>query len=156
MVLEAFIPAAAFLGELRVSDLPTSEAALSEIMAWIDNRLELFRVYVSGGNWTKPSLTKTHFSASYESFSVRKTSILEIRHEAHVFLVPSAKPYRGKVKSKWFLSAQGCRGMNGKCVVDNLYHFKPAILPDVVQDVIDKNYGGLSSGMKRWCLEAVC
>ncbi|EGZ08171.1 hypothetical protein PHYSODRAFT_526605, partial [Phytophthora sojae] len=47
-----------------------------------------------------------------------------------------------------FLSAQGCRGKNGKCIIDNLCHFKPAALPDVVRDFTDKNYGGLSSDMQ--------
>ncbi|EGZ24635.1 hypothetical protein PHYSODRAFT_405333, partial [Phytophthora sojae] len=42
--------------------------ALAEVAAWIDDRLELFRVLVSGENWQDVCQIKTQFSASHESF----------------------------------------------------------------------------------------
>ncbi|EGZ08172.1 hypothetical protein PHYSODRAFT_433538, partial [Phytophthora sojae] len=42
--------------------------ALAEITAWVDDRLELFRVYVSEDNWTEAAAIQNHFSASHESF----------------------------------------------------------------------------------------
>ncbi|OWY97582.1 hypothetical protein PHMEG_00031854, partial [Phytophthora megakarya] len=47
-----------------------------------------------------------------------------------------------------FLSAQGCRGKNGNCVIKTLCHFKPATLPDIVCEFINKNYGRLAVGME--------
>ncbi|OWZ21826.1 hypothetical protein PHMEG_0003578 [Phytophthora megakarya] len=39
-----------------------------------------------------------------------------------------------------FLSAQGCKGKNGNCLIKNLCHFKPTTLPDSVREFIEKNY----------------
>ncbi|EGZ20632.1 hypothetical protein PHYSODRAFT_445428, partial [Phytophthora sojae] len=47
-----------------------------------------------------------------------------------------------------FLSAQGCRGKNGSCVIKHLCHFKPASLPEIVRDFLTQNYGGLSADMQ--------
>lgn len=68
LVQELFHSAVTFLAELRVSDAPTSVLALAEVAAWIDDRLGLFRVYVSDEDWDKAAGVKSHFSIAHESF----------------------------------------------------------------------------------------
>ncbi|OWZ17538.1 hypothetical protein PHMEG_0008514 [Phytophthora megakarya] len=179
MVLEAFDAAATFLGELRVSDLPLSESALAEIIAWVDDRLELFRVFVSEQNWPDATAIKNHFHASHESFVrvsqliLRQDIAAAIKASAAASKAPSITVTKdgqqghskrsaripngirkllpkqdGKQICLRHLSAQGCRGKNGKCIIDDLCHFKPATLPDIVREFIEKHYGGLSSDMK--------
>ncbi|OWZ00163.1 hypothetical protein PHMEG_00028714, partial [Phytophthora megakarya] len=49
-----------------------------------------------------------------------------------------------------FLSAQGCRGKNGICILKNLCHFKPGTLHEIVRDFIINSYAGLSADILRW------
>ncbi|OWZ15901.1 hypothetical protein PHMEG_00010386 [Phytophthora megakarya] len=167
--------AAAFLMELRVTELPTSTEALAEVTAWIDDRLELFRVYVADDDWQQASTIKSHFSASHESFVrvhqliVRQDIISAVR-TAKTTLVRSDRPNLGSEANKRvsipvdvrnalpkqgkkeiclrFLSRQGCKGKNGNCLIKTLCHFKPATLPDIVREFVEKNYGGVSVDMK--------
>jgi hypothetical protein len=67
-VIEALEVASVFLSELRVSELQTSAAALAEITAWIDDRLELFGVFIADESCEQVTAINTHFSASHESF----------------------------------------------------------------------------------------
>ncbi|OWZ13123.1 LOW QUALITY PROTEIN: hypothetical protein PHMEG_00013609 [Phytophthora megakarya] len=177
MVLEAFDAAATFLGELRVSDLPLSESTLAEITAWVDERLELFRVFVSEQNWPDATAIKNHFHASHESFVrvsqliLRQDIAAAIKASAVVSKAPSITVIKdgqqGHSKRRTRISngihkvlpkqdgKQICLGIsqhkdagNEKCIIDDLCHFKPAILPDIVREFIEKHYGGLSSDVK--------
>lgn len=68
VVYETLTAASNFLGELRVSELPSTPEALTEIAAWIDDRLELFRLSIIEENWHGVGAIKPHFSASHDSF----------------------------------------------------------------------------------------
>ncbi|KAL3659299.1 hypothetical protein V7S43_015570 [Phytophthora oleae] len=129
--------AAAFLGKLRVTELPTSTEALAEITAWIDDRLELFRVFVADDDWQQASTVKSHFSAAHESFVrvhqlIRRQDLISAVKGAKAASGRSDKPNRATEADKRvsipveirnalpkqgkkkiclrFLSAQGCRG----------------------------------------------
>ncbi|EGZ24636.1 hypothetical protein PHYSODRAFT_457561, partial [Phytophthora sojae] len=63
--------------------------------------------------------------------------------------VRQALPTQGKKQiCLRYLSAQGCRGKNGNCIIKNLCHFKPAALPEIVREFIENNYGGLATDMQ--------
>ncbi|KAG7376924.1 hypothetical protein PHYPSEUDO_012545 [Phytophthora pseudosyringae] len=174
-VHEALEAATTFLSELRVSELPTSVDALAEITAWMDDRLELFRVFVADESLSQATSIKSHFSASHESFvrvyqlilrqdvasalkAAKSASIQNDRanggagSDKRVFIpieIRKALPKHGQKQiCLRFLSAQGCRGKNGICIIKNLCHFKPAALPDSVREFIVSNYGGMSADMQ--------
>ncbi|KAE9271059.1 hypothetical protein PF001_g28542, partial [Phytophthora fragariae] len=174
-VNEALEAASTFLTELRVSEIPTSAAALAEITAWIDDRLELFRVFIADESWAQVSAIKAHFSASHESFvrvhqlilrqdivsALKATKSGSSRNDRasrgagtdkRVFIpqeIRKALPKQGnKQICLHFLSAQGCRGKNGNCIINSLCHFKPATLSDAVRGFIAENYGGLATDMQ--------
>ncbi|KAE9331471.1 hypothetical protein PR003_g14991 [Phytophthora rubi] len=177
-VYETFTAALNFLGELRVSELPATPEALVDLAAWVDDRLELFRVLIIEENWTEVDDIKKHFNASHESF-VRVHQLILRRDVAAAVKAAHASSNRSNHQSRGernseadkrtpipieirealprqgskqiclrFLSAQGCRGKNGSCVIKNLCHFKPAALPENVREFITKNYGGLSVDMQ--------
>ncbi|KAJ8556596.1 hypothetical protein ON010_g9370 [Phytophthora cinnamomi] len=142
MVQEAFAAAVTFLGELQVSDVSTSESALTEITAWIDDRLELFLN-------SAPSVAAA-FKISKVSAN-RDESSSNGKHQSARIPIAALKALPkqdGKQICLRFLSAQGCRGKNGKCIIKNLRNFIPVTLPDVVRDFIDEHYGDLSSDMQ--------
>ncbi|OWY99452.1 hypothetical protein PHMEG_00029541, partial [Phytophthora megakarya] len=175
VVHDTFLAAFRFFCELRVTDLPTSAEALTELVAWVDDRLELFRVFISEDNWLGLGQIKDQFSVSHESFirvhqlilrqdviaaatAAGATSYRQISqsrgnrgHEARKRIsipaeVRQALPKQGKKEiCVRFLSAQGCRGENGNCVIKNLSHFKPANLPNIVREFVTKNYGGVAT-----------
>ncbi|OWZ08529.1 hypothetical protein PHMEG_00018909, partial [Phytophthora megakarya] len=68
VVHDTLVAASRFLSELRVSELPTSPEALTELAAWVDDRLELFRLLISEENWLELGQIKDQFCASHESF----------------------------------------------------------------------------------------
>ncbi|OWZ10333.1 hypothetical protein PHMEG_00016830 [Phytophthora megakarya] len=181
-----------FLSELRTTELPNTPDALADLVAWVDDRLELFRVLINEENWsglTQQStidwknwsgLTqlKDQFRASHESFVrvhqlILRQDVLAAAKAANTNSVRMSHRLRGERSSESekrvvipvevrqalpkqgkkpiclrFLSAQGCRGKNGICVIKTLCHFKPATLPDIVRDFINNNYGGLASDME--------
>eukprot|EP00644_Phytophthora_capsici_P016863 jgi/Phyca11/131916/e_gw1.121.35.1 len=173
VVYETLMAALRFLGELRVSDLPSSPEALSEVVSWLDDRLELFRLLITEENWPELDQVKSHFNSAHESFVrvhqiiLRQDIIAAVKvvngntsrqgnqtktgSERRVIIPPEVRqalPKQGKKPiCVRFLSAQGCRGKNGNCVIKNLCHFKPATVPDIVREFIDKNYGGLSEDL---------
>ncbi|OWY93517.1 hypothetical protein PHMEG_00037062 [Phytophthora megakarya] len=163
-----------FLGELRVTDLPVSPSALTEIASWIDDQLELFRIYIADDNWARAATIQSHFSASHESFvrvhqAILRQDVFSAVKAAKADTVRNVRSNRVNVQDKRvtipvdvrkalpkqgqkeiclrFLSAQGCRGKNGICIIKHLCHFKPATLPEIVRDFIINNYGGLSADM---------
>ncbi|KAE9078775.1 hypothetical protein PF002_g24646 [Phytophthora fragariae] len=176
VVHETLAAATQFLRELRVSEIPTSQVATAEIAAWIDDRLELFRVLIAGKDWTEVAKINSHFSAAHESFvrvhqlilrrdliaSIREARAGTTRHdqrprenshsEKRVAIPADVRNALPKQANKElylrFLSAQGCRGKNGNCFIKKICHFKPAVLPDNVRDFITSNHGGLSENMQ--------
>ncbi|KAE9322445.1 hypothetical protein PF008_g17594 [Phytophthora fragariae] len=178
VVHDTLVAAANFLGELRVSDLPVSSESLAEIAAWIDDQLELFRVFVTEEKLHGIQQIKEPFSVSHESFirvhqrilrqdviaavKLASTSSNGRNHQTRGERNPNSEkrvtipievrqvlPKQGnRPICLRYLSAQGCRGKNGNCVIKNLCHFKPATLPEIARDFIVKNYGGLASDME--------
>ncbi|KAG1684973.1 hypothetical protein DVH05_000542 [Phytophthora capsici] len=68
VVQELFADLSRLLLELRVQEMSTSERALSELVSWIDDRLELFRVHVADNAMVQAASIKAQFSTSHEAF----------------------------------------------------------------------------------------
>ncbi|KAL3664524.1 hypothetical protein V7S43_010277 [Phytophthora oleae] len=68
MAQELFAAASRLLLELRVQEMPTSGRALTELVAWIDDRLELFRGHVADSAMSQAASIKSQFSTSHEAF----------------------------------------------------------------------------------------
>ncbi|KAG1712550.1 hypothetical protein DVH05_000292 [Phytophthora capsici] len=55
----------------------------------------------------------------------------------------------GKALCMRYISKQGCRGQGETCIYEERAHFNPVILPDIVREHIDKNYGGLGQSTPK-------
>ncbi|KUF78779.1 hypothetical protein AM587_10001574 [Phytophthora nicotianae] len=174
VVYETLMAALKFIGELRVRELLSSHEALSEVVAWLDDQLELFHLHITGADWQELDKVKSDFTSADEYFvrvhqiilhqdiiaAVKVVNASSNRQNYQVkndserrtvipIEVRQALPKQGKKQiCVRFLSAQGCRGKNGNCVIKNLCHFKHAAIPDIVRYYIDKNYGGLAEDLQ--------
>ncbi|ETL91419.1 hypothetical protein L917_10028 [Phytophthora nicotianae] len=68
VVQDLFTHVLKFLVELRVREMPNTRRALTELVEWIDERVELFRVHIADGAITLVAEIKTQFSTSHEAF----------------------------------------------------------------------------------------
>ncbi|ETM44737.1 hypothetical protein L914_10056, partial [Phytophthora nicotianae] len=68
VVQDLFTHVLKFLVELRVREMPNTRRALTELVEWIDERVELFRVHIADGAITLAAEIKTQFSTSHEAF----------------------------------------------------------------------------------------
>ncbi|GMF52062.1 unnamed protein product [Phytophthora fragariaefolia] len=172
-VIGAPYAVSAFLTELRVSELPTSVAALVAITSWIDDPLEPFRVFVADESWDHVTTIKTHFSSSHESFvrvhklTLRQDIVSALKTTKYgfsrndrsikgigkrVFIPKEIRRALSKQGNKQiclrFRSAQGCREKFANCIISTPCHFKPTNLPATVRGFIVENYGSLAADMQ--------
>ncbi|ETO58591.1 hypothetical protein F444_23031, partial [Phytophthora nicotianae P1976] len=68
VVQDLFTHVLKFLVELRVREMPNTRRALTELVEWTDERVELFRVHIADGAITLVAEIKTQFSTSHEAF----------------------------------------------------------------------------------------
>ncbi|KAG1687760.1 hypothetical protein DVH05_004629 [Phytophthora capsici] len=69
VVQDLFTHALRFLVELHVREMPNTSCALKkELVEWMDDRLELFRVHVADGEIQLAADVKLQFSTSHETF----------------------------------------------------------------------------------------
>ncbi|KUF85557.1 Ubiquitin carboxyl-terminal hydrolase isozyme L5 [Phytophthora nicotianae] len=68
VVQDLFTHVLKFLVELRVREMPNTRRALTELVEWIDERVEIFQVHIADGAITLAAEIKTQFSTSHEAF----------------------------------------------------------------------------------------